>query len=67
MDGGRESSGGKGLLIPRRESRNRQRIEVKEWDERGKKVSGDSSSTQDYKEKKDGQPPEIGMRKERGK
>ena len=55
------------MLIPRRESRNRQRIEVKEWDERGKKVSGDSSSTQDYKEKKDGQPTEIGMRKERGK
>jgi len=42
---GRDSSGGEVLLVPRRESREKQRMEVKECDQRKKRGSEKSSST----------------------
>lgn len=42
---GRESSGGEVLLVPRRESSERQRAGVKEWDQREKSVLEKISST----------------------
>lgn len=51
------TSRGEVLLVPRRESMNRQRTEVKEGNEQEKRVSEKCSSTQDFKEKKHGKPP----------
>ena len=40
------------MLVPRRESRNGPRTEVKEWAKEEKRVFEKSSCTQDYKEKR---------------